>query len=157
MEMNGAMKFLRMMLLVSAFFSLEACAMVDSATKGPTPNDKSAAPRVYYAGVEGLKMYSESSFKGAPIARLPLHEKVLRYKMERGFAYVKVPGTGQTGWVRNRDLVWRTPAPSKKRPETASAPPAEPGVESLPHQPPEVNHEPDPEKGKRDASMFDAL
>lgn len=150
-------RFLKIMVLVSALTSLYACAMVDSATRELMPEDKPSAPRVYYAGVENLKMYPESGFSGAPIAELPLHEKVLRYKLEKGFAYVKVPRTGQTGWVRNKDLVWRTSTRSKKSEETVSPPPKEQQIESPSERTPEVNHFPNQEIERRDASMFDAL
>ena len=149
------MKFLKMLLLVSAFLSLYACAMVDSAGREPSPQGESNAPRVYYAGVAGLKMFSQRSVSGSPIAELPLYDKVLRYKVERGFAYVKVHRTGQVGWVRNADLVWRKRTHPKKRPKN-SLPPQQKTVIS-PENTPEVNHEPNPELERRDASMFDAF
>ncbi len=151
------MKFLKVILLVSAFFSLYACVMADSASKDLGTNENAMAPRVYYAGVEGLKLFPESSFSGAPLAELPLHQKVLRYKLERGFAYVKVPGTGQVGWVRNRDLVWRIPKTSQKTSKSVS-PSAKEQVEIPPGKTPSVNHDPNQETDrKRDASMFDAM
>lgn len=107
------MKFLKMNLLVLIFLSLYACAMVDSASRELMLLEESNAPKVYYVGVADLKMFSQSRASGSPIAELPLHAKVLRYKMDRGFAYVKVTGTGQVGWVRNRDLIWRKRTSSK--------------------------------------------
>lgn len=149
------MKFLRIILLASAFLSLYACATFDSATRQLMPPEKSTAPRVYYAGVAGLKMFSQSSVSGPPVAELPLHEKVLRYKLEHGLAYVKVARTGQMGWVRNADLVWRKPTGSKKSPE--SSPPTQQKAEVAPEHTSEVNHDPNPETDKRDASMFDSF
>ena len=149
------MKFLKMTLLVPALLSLYACAMVDSVSRELTPQEEPNVPRVYYAGVAGLKMFSQSGVSGSPIAELPLYDKVLRYKVERGFAYVKVARTGQVGWVRNRDLVWRKRTPSKKSPK--NSPPPQQKAEVTPENTPEVNHEPNPEIERRDASMFDAF
>jgi len=149
------MKFLRIIILVSGFLSLYACAMVDSAGRDLMPQEESNAPRVYYAGVEGLKMFSHSRVSDSPIAELPIYEKVLRYKLERGFAYVKVVRTGQSGWVRNADLVWRKRAPSKKSSETS--PPSQQKSESAPENRREINPDPNPETDRRDASMFDAF
>ena len=149
------MKFLKIIFLFSAFLSLHACAMVDSATKELTPQEESTAPRVYYAGVADLKMFSQNKVSDSPIAELPLHEKVLRYKLERAFAYVKVVRTGQMGWVRNADLVWRKRTPSKKAAKNVQSPQQK--AEAAPENTPEVNHDPNPETERRDASMFDAL
>ena len=149
------MKFLKTILLVLAVLSLHACAMVDSATKELVPQEDSHAPKVYYAGVAGLKMFSQSRVSGSPIAELPLHTKVLRYKTERGFAYVKVTGTGQVGWVRNRDLIWRKRTSSKVTAKK-DPPPREKG-EVVPENRSDVNPEPNSETQRRDASMFDAF
>ena len=129
--------------------------MVDSATKELTPQEESNAPRVYYAGVAGLKMFSQSKVSDSPITELPLHEKVLRYKLERGFAYVKVVRTGQMGWVRNKDLIWRKRTSSKRTAKNTRPPQQK--AEAAPENTPEVNHDPNPEIERRDASMFDAL
>jgi hypothetical protein len=149
------MKFLRISLLVPLLLSLYACAMVDSASRELMPQEKSDAPRVYYVGVEGLKMFSQSRASGSPIAELPLHAKVLRYKMERGFAYVKVTGTGQVGWVRNSDLVWRKRTSSKVTPK--KEPPPQKKTRVPTENTSDVNPEPNSETQRRDASMFDAF
>ena len=153
------MKFLKIILLVPAFLSLYACAMVDSVSRELTPQEESNAPRVYYAGVAGLKMFSQRSVSGSPIAELPLYDKVLRYKVERGFAYVKVHRTGQVGWVRNADLVWRKRSPSKKSPKNTPSPQqkAEVTPENTPEANLQPNPQPNPEIERRDASMFDAF
>ena|GEM_PF-1110895 len=153
--MDTAMKFLKTILPVLAFLSLYACAMVDSAGRELMPQEESDAPRVYYAGVAGLKMFSQSRVSGLPIAELPLHAKVLRYKTERGFAYVKVTGTGQMGWVRNRDLIWRKRTSSKVT--AKKDPPAREKTEVKAENTPDANHEPNSETQRRDASMFDAF
>jgi hypothetical protein len=149
------MKFLKIILLVSVFLSLYACAMVDSTGREMTSQEESNAPRVYYAGVAGLKMFSQSKASGSPIAELPLHAKVLRYKMERGFAYVKVAGTGQVGWVRNCDLVWRKQKSSKVT--AKKEPQAREKGEVASENKSDVNHDPNSETQRRDASMFDAF
>ena len=149
------MKILRIVLFVSALLSLYACAMVDSTGREMTSQEESNAPRVYYAGVAGLKMFSQSKASGSPIAELPLHAKVLRYKMERGFAYVKAAGTGQVGWVRNCDLVWRKRTSSKKTAKKESVAREKAAVVS--ENKSDVNHEPNSETQRRDASMFDAF
>lgn len=153
------MKFFKILLLISSFLSLYACAMVDSASRELMPQEEANAPRVYYVGVAGLKMFSQSKASGSPIAELPLHAKVLRYKMERGFAYVKVTGTGQVGWVRNRDLVWRKRTSSKVTAKK-DPPPREKGAVAS-EKKSAVNPDPDPEPNsetkRRDASMFDAF
>jgi hypothetical protein len=149
------MKFLKMSLLVLVFLSLYACAMVDSASRELMPQEESKSPKVYYAGVAGLKMFSQSRASGSPITELPLHAKVLRYKTERGFAYVKVTGTGQVGWVRNRDLVWRKRTSSKVT--AKKDPPVREKAEVTPENTPDANHEPNSETERRDASMFDAF
>jgi hypothetical protein len=153
--MESVMKFLKLIVLVSAFFSLYACAMVDSVGRELTPQEESTAPRVYYAGVACLKMFSQIRASGSPIAELPLHTKVLRYKLERGFAYVKVTKTGQVGWVRNRDLVWRKRTSSKVA--TQNEPPPLEKMEVEPKVTSDVNPEPNSETERRDASMFDAF
>jgi len=149
------MKFLRIFLLVLIFLSLYACAMVDSASRELMPQEESKSPKVYYAGIAGLKMFSQSRASGSPITELPLYAKVLRYKTERGFAYVKVTGTGQVGWVRNRDLVWRKQASSKVTAKK-DPPPREKGKVASENKS-DVNPNPNSETERRDASMFDAF
>lgn len=153
------MKFLKLILLIPAFLVLFACAMVDSVGREPTSREESNVPRVYYAGVAGLKMFSQSRTSGSPIAELPLHTKVLRYKVERGFAYVKVPQTGRMGWVRNKDLIWRKRTSKQKSTRNASSPPQKMEVapENTPGVDADPNPDPNPEIKRRDASMFDAF
>ena len=102
-------------------------------TPSPTPKTTAAqAPRVYYAGVEGLKVYSEPSATSKVAGALSLHEKVIRSRLDRGFAFVESTKSGVKGWVNNAQLTWRlptapataAPAPGKTLPE--EAPPEEP-------------------------------
>jgi len=64
-------------------------------------------PAVYYVAVEGLKLYPEPRFSKKDITDLPWNEKVLRYKLSKGFAYIKVVRTGNMGWVENSCLSWK--------------------------------------------------
>jgi hypothetical protein len=65
---------------------------------------------VYYAGAEGLKVYSDPSTSSKVVGTLALHEKVVRTKLERGYAFVESPTSALKGWVDNAQLIWRLPA-----------------------------------------------
>ncbi len=79
------------------------------------------APRVYYAGVENLKVYSEPSASSKVVGALSLYEKVTRTKLEHGYAYVESAKTGAKGWVKNAQLIWRLPtAPTPGEPAPAA-------------------------------------
>lgn len=84
--------------------------------------DVSEARRVYYAGVEGLKVYSEPSASSRPVGSLSLHEKVTRSKLDRGYAYVESAKSGVKGWVNNAELVWRLPGAAPGRTTTTTQP-----------------------------------
>jgi hypothetical protein len=64
----------------------------------------------YYAAVEGLTVYAEPSESSKVVGHLALHEKVIRSRLERGYAYVTVSKSGLDGWVDNGQLLWRVPA-----------------------------------------------
>lgn len=146
------MKICRYLPFLMGFLLICSCVTMDSASTGNlTSEGGNTRPKVYYAGVPGLKLYSGCSFSSPTLAELALHEKVLRYKLERGLAYVKVAKSGQTGWVRNADLIWRLPSVSKKDTEVNLPVTAEPAP------PKTVNPDPNPETERRDASMFDAF
>lgn len=136
------MKCLKPIFLIAATLFLCSCAMVDSAVKSAPAVSKDTKPTIYYVGLSGLKLFSEPRFSEAYVAELPLNEKVLRYKVESGFAYVKVARTGQVGWVKNANLIWKKEAPPKK-----------------PHQDDviEESSQPNPEIEGRGASIFDAF
>lgn len=89
------------------------------------------APVAYYTGVDQLTVYSEPRSSSSPVTQLPLHQKVYRYKMEKGYAYVKVEGSGVTGWVDNARLIWRLPAQQEK----ASTKPEEQSTKPRPEAP----------------------
>lgn len=78
----------------------------------------------YYTGEASMKLYPEPRFSLSYIVELPLHQKVYRSKVERGFAYVEIEGSGKKGWLDNSKLVWRLQAPTKSAaaPTAAAAP-----------------------------------
>jgi hypothetical protein len=85
---------------------------------------------VYYAAVAGLTVYSEPSSSSKVVGELSLHEKVRRYKLQGGYAYVKADAGGLAGWVNNSRLLWRLPAEKSVPREPAVSEPAEPAVEA---------------------------
>src|SRR5205823_6211779 len=100
-----------------------------TATPTPAPKAKAAqAPRAYYAGVEGLKVYAAPSSSSNVIGTFSLYEKVVRSKVERGYALVESTKSGIKGWVDNAQLTWRSPpapktagpAPEEAKPEEAA-------------------------------------
>lgn len=92
---------------------------------------------LYYAGVEGMKVYSEPSASSKVVGTLALHEKVTRTKLEKGFAYVESSKGAVKGWVTNAQLIWRLPsAPTTGAPAAAEPAPAAAPAETPPE--PEV-------------------
>jgi Bacterial SH3 domain len=92
----------------------------------PTPVPAaSGAPRVYYAAVDGLKVYSEPSSSSKVVGTLSLHERVTRSDLRRGYALVESSRSGVKGWVDNAVLLWRVPtAPAASAPAPAEEPQA---------------------------------
>lgn len=103
-------------------------------TDTPTPTPQAApaeARQVYYAGVKGLKMFAEPATSSRVVGVLSLHEKVIRTKVERGFASVERAADGKKGWVNNAQLIWRLPsAPANEPAEAPTAAPAEAPAEA---------------------------
>jgi hypothetical protein len=99
------------------------CATMDSVRKaalGDTSANSAAEsassqPSVYYTAVTGLKLHSGPNAATTVLAELPLHQKVYRYKLERGYAYVEVEGSDKMGWVDNGQLIWRLPVAGETR------------------------------------------
>ena len=143
------MKYPKLILLIVASFFLCSCAVVDTtkdvvdSTKKLLSGTEDTGPKTYYVGLSDLKLFSEPHSSKTYVAKLPLNEKVMRYKMQKGFAYVKVVSTGQTGWVKNAHLTWKK----------ASSPPKKPSEKKRV----EKDLKPDPEMEGRNASMFDAF
>jgi len=136
------MKCPKLILLIVASFFLCSCAMVDS-TKKLLSEPEDTGPRIYYVGVSDLKLFAGPHSSKTYVAKLSLNEKVMRYKVQNGFAHVKVARTGQTGWVKNAHLIWKK----------ASSPPKKPPEKELI----EKDWKSNPEKEGRNASMFDAF
>ncbi|HVN85159.1 MAG TPA: hypothetical protein VMW17_09970 [Candidatus Binatia bacterium] len=86
-----------------------------------TPPPRAAGGRAYFAGVEGMKVYSEPSLSSKLVGELSLHEKVTRFKIERGFAYVESATSELKGWVNNAQLIWRLPGPTPAAPAAGEA------------------------------------
>jgi hypothetical protein len=74
---------------------------------------------VFYSAVDGLTVHARPARSSEVVGRLPLHERVVRSKLEGGYAYVRAGRSGLEGWVDNSRLLWRLP--------TAGAPPAAAG------------------------------
>jgi hypothetical protein len=112
-----------------------AAATTPTPEPTPTPQGASAtAPRVYYAGVEGMQVRGGPSASSKVIGQLSLHERVTRFKLERGYAYVESAESATKGWVNNSQLIWRLPsAPTTTAPETEQ--PGAPAVEPEPEAP----------------------
>ena len=143
------MKCPKLILLIVASFFLCSCAVVDStkdvvdSTKKLLSGPDDNGPKTYYVGRSDLKLFSEPHSSKTYVAKLPLNEKVMRYKMQKGFAYVKVLSTGQTGWVKNANLTWKKGAPPPPKPPKK--------------EPEKKDFKPNPEMEGRNASMFDAF
>lgn len=113
----------------------------------PTPQQPSSSyavdskPTPYYTGANGLKLYAEPNSASKVLARLGLYQKVLRYKQEKGYAYVTVVGSGIEGWIDNGKLIWQLPVPAKPKPTRIQpAPSAKPSTQK--EQPGPVEPEP---------------
>jgi len=108
-------------------------AATPTPTAAPVPEANLGAPtpRVYFASSEGLNLYSEPSMSSKLVGTLTLHEKVTRFKLEHGFAYVESPTSGAKGWVDNSQLIWRLPSKAAPSRPTATEP-EESGTEETP-------------------------
>ncbi len=132
----------RVALAFGGAVALAGCAAMQQTFGGwfgaatPTPTATPQAPpaaaeaaRVYYAGVEGLKVYSEPSASSKVVGVLSQYEKVTRTNLERGYAYVESAKSGVKGWVNNAQLIWRLPAaPKTGAPASEETPSGEPGA-----------------------------
>ena len=175
------MKKIRMLILPALFATcLISCVTQNASKKTEITKEESGEvtqqkPTVYYAGIDGLKLYAQPALSNDHIVKLPLNERLLRYKISKGFAYVKVVRTGQVGWVDNGQLEWKKvttekkpgqeigkePPPTKEVGERTEEKRSGPGI----LKPAEVEAAPVPPKTpqtkekhkKPDASVLDAL
>jgi len=81
------MKCPKLILPIVASFFLCSCAVVDSATKRLSLGPGDIKPKIYYVGLANLKLFSDPQSSRMYVAKLPLNEKVLSYKVQKGFAY----------------------------------------------------------------------
>lgn len=130
---------LRLVVVVFVLLQMVACAAVKDTTSGetgspkPAPTTKSKASeksqsQVFYAGIDGLKVYSSPSASGKVIGSLARYERVIRSEVDNGYAYVASPTSGLKGWVDNAQLIWRlpgTPAAAARRPIDGKTPETE--------------------------------
>ncbi|MGR9106270.1 MAG: hypothetical protein ACU843_04990 [Gammaproteobacteria bacterium] len=86
-------------------FGLGSESSEAAATKG-----EHSEARVYYTGTSDMALYKNPG--NTLIKRLAKHTKVYRDELQRGYAHVRVDGTGDEGWVENGKLIWRLPKPS---------------------------------------------
>lgn len=78
---------------------------------------KKAEGLVYYCAEDKLPLYPRPSF-GEPVATLELNEKLVRTKLVKGFAFVRVERLNVYGWVDNAKLDWRKVSPQTQAAET---------------------------------------
>jgi hypothetical protein len=128
--------------ILTGAFALAGCSM-PKAVSGwfggePAPAEETALGEghVYYASAAGLRVHGKPAAASPVVGELALHEKVIRYKVERGYAYIKAE-SGLTGWVDNAMLIWRVPG---TRPVAAP----EPVVEEPPVEEPSAAPEAPP-------------
>ena len=140
---------------------LSACATVDSITQTMGPPETCKGSETFYVGLDGLKLFPEPRFSKGFISTLPLNEKVVRDKLEKGFAHIRVVSTGQTGWVNNAHLAWRKSVSTKPIPQESAAPPKTVSQDPPPEKGPSEQNviqaplNPNPEIEGRDAAIFD--
>jgi hypothetical protein len=140
--------------------SLSACSVQRTVSgwfhRGASSEATAGTGQTYYAAAAGLKVYSEPTSSSKVVGKLALHEKVRRYKVERGYAYVKADASGLAGWVNNTMLLWRLPAAKAATPEPSAEAPAAPAGEE-PSEAPEIppptqSQEPSPAPSEKPAA-----
>ena len=156
--------------LVLGGIFLGACSTLDlpilqsggpSEKQSPTKAQQTA-PIPYFAGEEGLTVYSEPRESSTPLARLSLHQKVYRDSIEKGYAHVRVEGTNLVGWVDNARLIWRlppespgaTPQAKKEAGETSPEAQPTPSVPQAESPAPQVQSPADPADKPISPSIF---
>ena len=148
--------------VLASALSLSGCAVQKTVSgwfhKGEPSSSSGAATgagQKYYASEAGLKVYSEPTSSSKVVGKLSLHEKVTRFKVDRGYAYVKADASGLAGWVNNSMLLWRLPAAKPATAEPSAEAPKEPAVEE-PTEAPEIpattkSQEPSPAPAEKPA------
>jgi hypothetical protein len=122
--------------VVAAAIALGGCASLSQTVGGwfgasppPTPTAVTARQgQLYYAAVDGLTVYEQSSSSSKAVGHLAQYERVTRSRVERGYAYVTAERGGLQGWVDNAQLVWRLPTAGGAPSGAAKGEPAAPGA-----------------------------
>ena len=130
------MATVRVVLLVAVVVAVGGCAAMSESwdelfgdPSAPTPvADATEGSDVFYARIEGLEMYALPTGTSEIVARLSLHQRVLRIGLARGYANVSTDA-GITGWVDNTELLWRLPS-APVATEAPGAPVAPSGAET---------------------------
>lgn len=79
---------------------------------------------VFFVGVERLPVLAEPKGAAAVRGHLALHQKVVRTKIQNGYALVRAAKGGLEGWVLNSRLLWKLPAPPAASGAAAATVPA---------------------------------
>lgn len=84
---------------------------------GPPP-----AGEIRFAADKGLAVHEEASGSSPTVGRLTLNEKVIRSRVNRGFAYVTAPASGLAGWADDSRLVRTLPNTAKSLSSAGTSP-----------------------------------
>lgn len=125
-----------------------------------------ATPHAYYAAVARAKLHREPEASSEVVGELALHEGVLSYRVEDGFAYVRAERSGRSGWVRTTELVEQLPPARKPVGQPARGVEPAKGGETVPGGAPspagtapeaeaEPEDEPAPPEPSPEKSIFD--
>jgi hypothetical protein len=142
----------RLLFCVLLILAVSGCSSVRQTMKSwldESPLADSEAPQtsggqVYYAASAGLAVHSEASASSKTIGRLGQYEKVIRTRLERGYAYIRSESGAVQGWVDNAQLIWRVPTrkPAPQPDSKAVAP--SPGPEPVKAEEPSASPPPAP-------------
>jgi hypothetical protein len=116
------MRFLFTPVLIAVIaIGLTACStpkLVESLKeKGPEAVHQDGRPdqdgQPYYVINGGLPVRAAASASAKVLGHLFQHEKVIRTRLEKGYAYIATADGRLAGWVDNNRLDWRKPAGKK--------------------------------------------
>jgi hypothetical protein len=116
-----------------ALFALSGCSSMrqhveglfgESASAETPAATTSRKPEPFYVASDHLPVYAAPSKSSDVQGYLTLHERVLRSKLERGFAFVSRDGGGPEGWIDNAQLLVRLPSGASQKATDAATPPA---------------------------------
>ena len=107
---------LRYGIMIVCLGGFNGCAIEQVKLPDSWFQDSETEPLPYYVGVNNLKLLREPGSSSDVLAYLSLHQKVMRSKLNNGYAFVTVVQTGETGWVDNAKLMWKLPAKAEHSP-----------------------------------------